>query len=139
MTETVTFAVPATADISNFNITVNVINQNSRQSSTVTIPVQTLLAPVITSVNPSSGQIGNTITIKGRDFVNNGNNIVEMRNSTGWAATTYNVVDSETLTFQVPGTFNAGGTGITTPAGIYSLMVWVNFNYTNKVQFTVVN
>jgi hypothetical protein len=71
----------------------------------------TLTKPVISSITPSSGSAGTTVTIKGSDFTSN--NSVKFTYATFSYINNLNSADGTTITFKLPSALSACGYGTT--------------------------
>jgi hypothetical protein len=83
------------------------------------------VVPVITTLNPTSGPVGNVITITGTGFL--GTTAVSFN---GTAATTFTVVSNTSITVTIPVGATTGNVTVTNPAGTSN---GVNFTVTLPV------
>ncbi|PIQ28401.1 hypothetical protein COW36_03770 [bacterium (Candidatus Blackallbacteria) CG17_big_fil_post_rev_8_21_14_2_50_48_46] len=101
----ITVTVPAGA-------TTGAISVTPQGGTALQSPTYTLNTPVITSLNPESGSVGATVTVKGANFTGATGATVN-----GQAVTDLTVVDDNTLTFKVPVGATSGAVQVTTNQG----------------------
>lgn len=101
----ITFVVPAGATSGIVSVT-NPDGTANGPNYTVTVPV-----PTISSISPTSGPIGTTVTITGTNFT--GATAVRLNGT----LVTYNLVSSSSITFVVPAGATTGVVSVTTPGG----------------------
>ncbi|RYU76723.1 beta strand repeat-containing protein, partial [Hymenobacter persicinus] len=72
----------------------------------------TIAAPALSSINPTNGPVGTSVTLTGTNLLN-----ASAVNFTGAAATNFTVVNATTITALVPAGATTGNVTVTTPGG----------------------
>ncbi|MDO7848995.1 FG-GAP-like repeat-containing protein, partial [Hymenobacter sp. M29] len=101
----------ATADV-NGDGKLDLLTPNSNGSSVSVLLNTTVFAPTLTSLNPTSGSVGTSITLTGTNLT--GATAVRFN---GTAATTFAVVNATTVTATVPAGATSGNVTVTTGGG----------------------
>jgi hypothetical protein len=96
-------------------------------------PSQNLLSPSLIYLNPTSGKVGDSVTVFGNGFTTTGNTV---HFGTG-VITNLNSPDNQSVSFQVPANLTGFGSQLTT-LSTYQVSVTNNLGYTtNALPFTV--
>jgi hypothetical protein len=88
----------------------DLLTANTSTSTTGVLLGTTLVTPTLTSLSPTSGPVGTTVTLTGTDLA--GATGVSFN---GTAATTFSVVNSTTITATVPAGASTGAVSVTAP------------------------
>jgi hypothetical protein len=90
----------------------DLLTANGSSSTTGVLLGTTIVAPTLTSLAPTSGPVGTSVTLTGTDLA--GTTGVSFGST---AATTFSVVNSTTITATVPAGASTGAVSATTPGG----------------------
>src|SRR3989338_3752568 len=135
--------IPSTISLGTYLVVIEVSNNQSGLSTTISVQLEVVDPPRLDSLNPASGPGGTSVILSGKNFYadSTGNVTVNFRGASGFGSIVGSFTNNTTATFNIPTTVtvcDADCREVATPDGLYDIsIVGVGGTVSNTLSFEV--